>query len=103
MVRESKERFEAFMLQPQIVEKPELTVVGCQASFIHALSPDTTNFKVIPPLWDKFIRRAKQVPGRIGHDMFGVIWGRPEAERKHPHELEYLAGVPVSPASEVPK
>ena len=27
------------MLQPQIVEKPELRVVGFEAAFIHALSP----------------------------------------------------------------
>lgn len=91
------------MIQPQIIEKPEMTFGGCHASFIHALSPDTTNFKVIPPLWEEFFRRVEDVPGRIGNDMFGVIWGRPESERKHPHELEYLAGVAVKPGSSVPE
>ncbi|MCI0638412.1 MAG: GyrI-like domain-containing protein [Gemmataceae bacterium] len=91
------------MLQPQIVEKPALRVIGLEAAFIHALSPDATNFKVIGPLWDKFIKRASEVPDRIGDAMFGVIYGRPESERSHPHELQYIAGVSVSSAAAIPE
>ena len=91
------------MLPPRIVEKPRLTVVGFEAPFIHALSPDATNLKVIPPLWDKLIQRAGQVPGRIDDGMYGIICGAPEMERAHPHELHYLAGVAVREVTDVPE
>jgi AraC family transcriptional regulator len=91
------------MLQSQIAQKPELHVVGLEASFIHALSPDKTNFQVIGPLWDQFPRRAGEVLHRSGHAMVGVIYGRPEAQRAHPDELQYIAGVPVSTVAEIPK
>lgn len=90
------------MLQPSIVDKPELKVVGLEASFIHGLSPNATNFKVIPPLWDKFLPRSNQVPHRIGKEMLGVIYERPEAERSLPDELQYMATVPVSSIGQVP-
>lgn len=91
------------MQQPTIVEKPELKVVGLEAPFIHGLSPETTNFKVIPPLWEQFCARAGNVPHRIGGDMFGVIYGRPESERSHPDELQYIAAVPVSSIDQLPE
>lgn len=91
------------MHEPQIVEKPALTVVGLEASFISALSPDATNSHVIGPLWDKFVHRAAEVPNRIGHDMLGVVYGRPPAERSHPHEMQYIAAVPVSSTAKIPQ
>jgi AraC family transcriptional regulator len=90
------------MLQGQIVEKPALHVVGLEAAFIHALSPEATNFKVIGPLWDRFVHRAGEVPNRIGEEMFGVIYGRPEKERAHPDELQYIAAVRVSSENAIP-
>jgi AraC family transcriptional regulator len=90
------------MPEPQIVEKPALTVVGLEAPFISALSPDATNFKVIGPLWDKFVHRAKEVPNRLGHDMVGIVYGRPPQVRSHPHEMQYIAGVPVSNTATIP-
>jgi AraC family transcriptional regulator len=90
------------MLQSQIVDKPTLTVVGIEAPFISVLSPDATNAQVIGPLWDKFLHRSKQIPNRVGHAMFGVIYGRPESERSHPDELQYLASVSVSAVSKIP-
>ncbi|MCI0375982.1 MAG: GyrI-like domain-containing protein [Gemmataceae bacterium] len=59
-------------------------------------------FKVIGPLWDKFIKRASEVPDRIGDAMFGVIYGRPKKERSHPHQLQFIAGVSVSSAAAIP-
>lgn len=91
------------MLQPQIIEKPRLLVLGLEASFIHALSPDATNHEVIGPLWDRFIGQAERISNRVGDAMFGVIYGRPQAERSHPDELQYIAAVAVSEASEVPE
>src|SRR5687767_1247191 len=84
------------MLVPQIVEKPALSVVGLEAPFIHALSPDANNAQVIGPLWDALVHRAGEVPGRIGTEMYGVIYSRPERERSHPDELQYIAAVAVS-------
>ena len=88
--------------QPQIVEKPALTLAGLETPFIHALSPDTNNFKVIGPLWDRFVHRAGEVPHRIGTAMYGIIYGRPANERSHPDELQYIAAVPVSSAATIP-
>jgi AraC family transcriptional regulator len=90
------------MIQPQIVEKPALTVVGLEAPFLHGLSSESTAAEVIPHLWERFSSKADQVPGRTGHQMLGVIYGRPETERSHPDELQYIAGVAVSSANEIP-
>jgi AraC family transcriptional regulator len=89
-------------LEPQIVQKPEQTFVGLETAFIHALSPDKTNFSVIPPLWGRFDQRSGEVPNRVGHAMYGIIYGRPEAERSHPHELQYIAAVAVSNPARAP-
>ena len=90
------------MLQPLIVDKPELKVIGIEAPFISVLSPDATNAQVIGPLWDKFLHLVKQIPNRVGNAMFGVIDDVPESKRSHPHEMMYLASVPVSALSTVP-
>jgi len=90
------------MLHPKITEKPEFSVIGCRQAFIHALSPDANNLAVIGSLWCKFLARADQVPNRIGDEMFGIIYDRPESERAHPHELQYIAAVRVSSTAEIP-
>ena len=53
------------MQPPQIIEKPAMTLVGLEKPFIHALSPETNNFKVIPPLWDQFAKRAGEVTDKL--------------------------------------
>lgn len=90
------------MQQPQIVEKPILTVVGLETPFIHALSPDANNHRVIGPLWDRFCHRAKEVAHRTGDEMYGIIYSRPESERSHPHELQYIAAVAVNSIDKIP-
>ena len=79
-----------------------MTFVGLEASFLHALSPETTNYKVIPPLWQQFSQRAREVQSRVGQAMYGIIYGRPESERAHPHELQYIAAVAVSSVTNLP-
>jgi AraC family transcriptional regulator len=91
------------MLEPHIVQKPALTVVGLEASFLHALSPQSTAAQVIGPLWDRFCHRAHEVPNRIGETMYGIIYGRPENERAHPHELQYIAAVAVDSTGDIPQ
>jgi AraC family transcriptional regulator len=90
------------MFKPQIVEKPELRVIGYESPFVSAMSPDATNFQVVGPLWGRFTQNCKSVVGQVGDAMFGVIYGRPPTERSHPHELQYIAGVAVTLAAVVP-
>jgi AraC family transcriptional regulator len=90
------------MQQPQIVDKPPFIVAGQECSFIHSQSPAANNLRVIGQLWNEFLPRAETVPNRVGGAMYGVIYERPESERRHPHELQYIAGVAVSAAKEVP-
>jgi AraC family transcriptional regulator len=97
------ETAEVPMLTPQIVDKPELVVVGLEAPFISVLSPDANNFSVIGRLWEQFGHQAGKVPNRIGHDMFGLCFDRPAVERRHPHEMQYLAGVRAGSLADIPK
>ncbi len=92
----------SLMQQPQIIDKSELIFVGHESSFIHALSADANNLHVIGSLWDRFLHPARQVPHRDGNAMFGVITGRPESERKHPDELQYMAAVAVHSTIDIP-
>lgn len=89
-------------MEPQIVQKPELLLVGVEGAFIHALSPDANNLQVIGQLWNQFNDRIASVPHRIGTACYGVIYSRPEHERSHRHELQYVAGVPVSQLTQLP-
>jgi AraC family transcriptional regulator len=90
------------MLEPQIVEKPPLTIVGLETPFRHGLSPDTNAPQVLGALWDAFCHRTNEVPHRVGQASYGLIYGRPEKERSHPDELQYIAGVAVDRVGELP-
>lgn len=91
------------MLEPQILEKPAMTIVGLETPFIHGLSPETNNFQVIPPLWGRLDKRMSEIPGRIGHASYGIIYGRPEEQRSHKDELQYICGVQVRAPATVPE
>ena len=93
---------EDIMINPEIIEKDEFTVVGLEAPFIGALSPDANNFQVIGPLWGSFFERVGEVQNRIVKAHYGVISCPPESERSHPHECQYLAGVLVSEVDDLP-
>jgi AraC family transcriptional regulator len=90
------------LLEPIIVHKPALTVVGLEKSFVHGLSPETNAPQVIGPLWDEFCRRSDEIAGRVGKVSYGVIYSRPETDRAHLHELQYIAAVAVNKADDVP-
>jgi AraC family transcriptional regulator len=90
------------MIEARIVESPSRTFIGLEATFIHGLSNDSTAAQVIGPLWGQFGCRAEEVPSRVGREMYGVIYGRPDSERKHPDELQYIAAVQVSAADKIP-
>lgn len=90
------------MIEPTLVEKPSFQIIGPEASFIGALSTHPTNFKVIPALWESFCVRVGEVPNRLGQEMYGVMYGRPRAERGDPDEMQYIAAVRVSSNAQIP-
>jgi AraC family transcriptional regulator len=90
------------MIQPIILEKPALTVIGMETSFLHALSSQATNLKEIGALWERFLHRARLVSNHLSTASYGIVYERPESQRSHPDELQYIAGVAVSSTAEVP-
>lgn len=91
------------MNEPEIIQRDAFALVGVEAPFIGALSPDASNFQVIPALWDKFINRVGEIEGRSDEAAYGLVITRPEQERSHPDELLYVAGTVVSEVSSVPE
>ena len=78
-------------------------VVGVQGAFIGSQSPDATNDHVIPRLWRAFNPRSGEVRHRTEAEVtYGVMYWRPESERSHPDELQYIAGVRVGSAEDIP-
>ncbi len=89
-------------MEPEIVEKGALKVVGMHTKFIHALSPDANGHEIIGPLWGAFGPHMPTIPNRVGADVsHGVMYA--EEEKSHPDELHYIAGVPVSSFDDVPE
>ena len=91
------------MNEPKIIEKDAFTLVGVEAPFIGALSPDANNFDVIPALWRRFVNRIGEVENRSDDADFGLVLTPPVGERSHPDELLYVAGAVVSEVSSVPE
>ncbi len=91
------------MDEPRILEQPALQFVGLETPFIHIRSPDANSHQVIGPLWESFLPRAGEIADRQGGALYGVIYGREEAERSHPHELQYIAGALVGSAEQLPE
>lgn len=89
--------------EPEIVDKDTLRFVGSHATFLHALSAETTAQDVIPPLWGTFDTSRHTVRHVTDHASFGVIYGLPEAERSHPDELHYIAAARVTAIEDVPE
>lgn len=91
------------MNEPEIIQRDAFTLVGVEAPFIGALSPDANNFDVIPALWHRFINRITEVENRAGDANYGLVLTPPVGERSHPDELLYVAGTVVSGVSSVPE
>lgn len=78
--------------------------IGIEAAFIHIRSPDANSGEVIGPLWNDFLGRMEAIEQRLREDaLFGVIYGKPEAERSHKHELQYIACALVSEDAPIPE
>ena len=80
------------MIEPKIVQKGAFTIVGMEASFIGALSPDANNFELVPALWHRFINRLDEVESRTDEACYGLIPTFP---------ISTLRGLPQS-ATELP-
>ena len=90
------------MVEPIIVRKPPLIVVGMEASFVHALSPDANNQQVLGKLWEAFLHPSRDIAHRAGRSMYGIIYSQPEQDRGHPDERQYIAAVAVSQVDDLP-
>lgn len=91
------------MNEPEIIQRDAFALVGVEAPFIGALSPDANNFDVIPALWHRFVNRIGEIEHRSDEACFGLVLTPPVSERSHPDELLYVAGTVVSEVSSVPE
>ena len=89
-------------MKPQIIELPELNLLGLEARFIGPSSPDANNLAVIPPLYGKFNARRRSLPAPIDGYTYGACRCPADATRRHPDELEYLVSVNVAPGTRAP-
>jgi predicted transcriptional regulator YdeE len=87
-------------MQVDIIERKPAVFVGLARQFIQGLSKRTNAPQVIGKLWHDTFQMHAAIKHRVGHDMFGVIWG--EDNPSDPEELMYLAGVEVSAAKDLP-
>jgi AraC family transcriptional regulator len=79
-----------------------MTLIGPEARFISAMSPDANNFKVIPPLWHELTARRAEMPPAADKFSYGACRGLPKHERRREDELVYFAGISVKPDAKVP-
>ena len=90
-------------MQPIFKTFEAMQVIGMSTHFICILSPEKNNHIVIPKLWDSFIERASEIAGRLGPADIGLCEAVANpAEKRHPDEFFYMAGVQVSQIDKVP-
>lgn len=85
-----------------IVSLPALTLIGPEARFISALSPDANNLKVIPPLWYALTTRKAEIGDTLDGFAYGACRRLDKNLRSREDELVYLAGYRVGPGQEAP-
>lgn len=93
--------YEGINMQPVIKDIEEKKVIGVGAHFISTLSPDHTNEKVIPKLWDHYNQRRSEIKSRVSEIDLGVCLEPPE-KKSHPDECFYTAGTEVRSFEDVP-
>jgi AraC family transcriptional regulator len=89
-------------MKPEIIHLPALNLIGPEAHFISAMSPDANNLKVIPPLWQQLFARKSEIAPPLDRYSYGACRCLPVSRRSREDELEYLAGVSVGPGVTVP-
>jgi AraC family transcriptional regulator len=89
-------------MTPVFKTRDAMTMIGMQARFISAMSPDTNNFEVIPDLWRNFKARRHEIKHIAGSTDAGLVVPYIEGPKSHPDEMVYIACAPVSSAAVIP-
>lgn len=79
-------------LRPEIVDQPELHLVGLRTRFFGPDSEKNDMARKLPALWAAFLPRLDEVPGRLPGGCYGVLLQTPART----DELEYWAAAPVA-------
>lgn len=91
-------------MQPKIIEKEAMKIVGYGGSFISINSPDKNNFEVIPKIWGRYQTKHQEIKEQITQYSIGVCWCLDDAKLKsHPDECYYIAGSVVKNFTDVPE
>ncbi len=90
------------MLEPRIETKPAILVMGLQAAFIAGRSPDSNAGEIVGPLWSRFHARQSEVEAVEPGVYVGWSFLGPPDQRAREDEVEYVAGVQVTPGCDVP-
>ncbi|MCU1328126.1 MAG: transcriptional regulator [Bryobacterales bacterium] len=85
-------------MEPRIVRFESMTITGIGAPFISNLLPGSNAQKVIPGIWDNFMRRRDEIPAKVADVTYGVITGGMDMNNLH-----YIAGIEVEPGDRVPE
>ena len=78
-------------LEPELLEQPELLLVGMQTHCFGVGSHKNNIARQLPPLWAAFLEHLHEVPDAVPGQCYGVICPRQEGAE----ELVYLAGIAV--------
>jgi AraC family transcriptional regulator len=78
-------------LQPDIIEQPELHLVGMRTRLFGIDSEKNNMAAKLPQLWDAFLPRLGDIPNRIPGGCYGVM----QQTQSRTDELEYWAVAPV--------
>ena len=79
-------------LEPEILEQPELQLVGMCTRFFGVDSEKNNMADKLPRLWAAFLPHLEMVPHRIPGGCYGVVMQTPARS----DELEYWAATPVA-------
>lgn len=85
-------------MEPQIIRLPALNLLGLSTRFIGPMSPDADNTDVIPRLYGRFCPLIATLQPQLDQYVYGAARCPGDADRRHPDELEYLAGINVAPS-----
>jgi AraC family transcriptional regulator len=86
-------------LEPEIVEQPELHLVGMCTRFFGIDSEKNNIADKLPQLWNAFLPRLDDIPHRASNGCYGVV----RQLAAHSDELEYWAVAPVERLDKLPR
>jgi AraC family transcriptional regulator len=91
-------------MEPEIVEKPGFKVAGLETPFVHILSEDGVGEERVGKLWGAFGAAVPRIANRARDEVaFGIVYPRPEGERSHPDELQYICSNEVTTFDGMPE